>query len=174
MITQNYENFLACLITSEAKGLLPATRTNGDDVYVAGYVYSTFGQSTTTNFVTTSGAGIWVGSGNTPATKGDYALENRITSGLSKVGNTTVNVDEDNGNPYIRMDFILENTSGADITIKEVGYVQTLRYSASKSGAASTSSTFLIDRTVLESPVTIPAGGTGTIRYILKTVVSGS
>lgn len=113
-------------------------------------------------YTSSSGASyswICVGSGTTPATVDDYKLENLITSGLS--GLLSMSVDEDKDATYI---LTLTNTSGSDITIGEVGmlcpYFQT--------NSNSFRELALMERTVLDSPFTIPAGGVGVLNYAIK------
>jgi hypothetical protein len=110
--------------------------------------------------------GIWLGSGTTPPTEMDYNLESRITSGLA-VSGTVVTYDADqNGNPYLVYLFSLTNTSSSTITISEIGYVQQM----SGSGYGS-DSYILLDRTVLENPITIEPGEDAAVKYELKAIL---
>ena len=102
---------------------------------------------------------IVLGSGTTPATVDDYKLENQITSGLT--GTTAITVDEDNDAIYV---LTLTNTSSEDITIGEVGIFA----SCFTKNSSSSTALFLLERTVLDAPITIPAGGIGTIDYSIK------
>ena len=105
-----------------------------------------------------SSTGVVLGSGSTPPTLDDYTLEEMIESGLSgSVTNTAV--DE---NHNVTKTYTITNTSDEDITITEIGihgwaYTQENRNSVC----------LLIDRTLLEEPVTIPAGGVGIVTYTL-------
>lgn len=98
-----------------------------------------------------NGSGIVVGAGNTPPTINDYKLENQITNGIT----SSIGFSE-NGRVIT-----ITNTSADNITIKEIGFVG----SAYKS---SSGYSCLIDRTLLETPLTIPAGGVGIITYNLS------
>lgn len=106
--------------------------------------------------------GIVIGSGTTPATYHDYKLENMITSGLSA---TRVYAD---GKTRIT----LTNNSGGDITIGEIG-VQMYSYTTalSTSNNETGRKVVLVERTVLDSPMTIPNGGSGVIDYEITTTI---
>ena len=110
-------------------------------------------------YLSNSNNGIVVGSGRTPATIDDYKLESMITSGLS--ASIAKSIDSDN-DTIIALTFT--NTSSADITIGEIGYVGTVYIDNNFGG----SKYVLLERTVLDSPVTIPAGGIGKIEYSIK------
>ena len=97
-----------------------------------------------------SSSGVTLGSGSTPATVDDYKLESAITKGLS------VSITRIYENP-VKLVILITNTSDAPITIAEVGW-------QSLFGGAYA----LADRTVLDTPVTIPAGGIGKIEYEIK------
>lgn len=86
--------------------------------------------------------GIAFGSGTTPPQKTDYKLENYITTGLTYSGNNTNQTDGITN--WVQT---VQNTSTAQITITEVG----LFAKYYKSGFA----TFLLTRTVLDTPVVL-------------------
>jgi hypothetical protein len=115
-----------------------------------------------TFYTNPSGSGPWfvVGRGTTPATLDDYALENMIRSGLTCTVSTAV--DEDNDAVY---KLTLTNTSSEDITIGEVG-IHCQCYWGNNSSAYTCWA--LLERTVLDTPITIPAGGLGVIDYTIK------
>lgn len=106
------------------------------------------------DFWTSSGC-IIIGSGTTPPTVDDYKLESQITSGIT---GSIASKFSDEG--LLVFTLTLNNTSSADITIGEVGYAAGVPTSSSSSGAAA-----LLERTVLDEPITIPAGGVGQILY---------
>lgn len=103
-------------------------------------------------------AGILLGSGTTPPTIDDYKMESLISSGFS----TTVGVSLDDNNDAVHI-ITVTNTSDGDIVVGEVGYS-----GVAYSGAGSGMYIVLMDRTVLDSPVTIPAGGVGKITYTIR------
>ena len=87
--------------------------------------------------------GIAFGSGTTPPQKTDYKLENYITTGLTYSGNNT-NVTDGVAN-WVQT---VQNTSTAQITITEVGLF-------TKYDDSDRFSSFLITRTVLDTPVVL-------------------
>lgn len=107
--------------------------------------------------------GVCVGRGNTPADKTDYQLENLISSGLNQLSRTNALNILDNGIEIVYA-FILQNVSEEDITISEIGLMAGSYSSASNNAYYA----LLVDRTVLDVPVTIPAGETKTISYTIR------
>lgn len=108
---------------------------------------------------TNNSCGVFFGSGSTPATKDDYTLEAPITAGLTITNPTKFNcVDEGQGKWVISASYVLTNTTDADIIIWEVGVVTTLY-------ASNTYRPFLMERTVLTEPITIPAGESKLVTY---------
>jgi len=110
--------------------------------------------------------GVWIGSGNTPATENDYFLETPITSGCS--GNITQDsiYDAETNTVKTRLVITITNNSSSDITINEICKTDIFP-TATVKGANTNSGRkgVMIDRSVLESPVTIPAGTAGVIYY---------
>lgn len=89
------------------------------------------------------GRGIAFGSGTTPPQKTDYKLENYITTGLTYSGNNTNQTDG-----IVNWVQTVQNTSTAQITITEVGLF-------SKYSNSDDYNTFLLTRTVLDTPVVL-------------------
>ena len=87
--------------------------------------------------------GIAFVSGTTPPQKTDYKLENYITTGLTYSGNNTNTADG-----VANWVQTVQNTSTAQITITEVGLF-------SKYDNSDTYNTFLLTRTVLDTPVVL-------------------
>ena len=177
MITKNFKMLLAMILGSNgatsSKGLVEVKDFDGNTKYM-GYTLNGFPGTVTRNVYVTGAtvSGIMIGSGNTAPTENDYRLEQRITSGLTPSTPTVDFYVDANGNPYEEIMFTLTNTTGDDIVVKEIGYVQTLKISSTTGGAATTNGNFLLDRTVLETPVTVPANDSAAIKYRLKTELS--
>lgn len=120
---------------------------------------------------TATSAGISVGSGDTAATDEDYNLASTITSGLSGTITNTHGMDSDK--PYVTYNVVLSNSTAADIVVKEIGAKINIPCQSSAGATGSSSNKVcLIDRTVLSTPVTVPAGGNAAILYTLKTSYS--
>lgn len=174
MITNGFKNLMKQVLSSggNSEGLLPIKDVGGTIRYLADYTAYPYTVNTGFSLVAAN-AGISVGSGNTASTDGTYQLETTITSGLSGSVTVSKTVDQ-NDNSSIILELSLTNTSGSDITIKEIGYKQTFSASATQSGTTTDDYVFLIDRTVLSSPLTIAASGTALIQYTLTTKYGSS
>ena len=176
MITKIFKYFMAAVLESngnnnttgkwEVKNTQNQTRYLGFHIgYFPTNIYSTV------SFATAS-PGIQVGTGNTAPTEDDFRLASQITSGMTATSPTmTRNLDND-GNPYLEFVFVLSNSTGNDITVSEVGYVQYLYSASSQGGMDSSLSAYMLDRTVLSTPVTVPANDSAAIKYTLKTIIS--
>ena len=103
----------------------------------------------------TYSSGVMFGTNSTPPTFEDYTINNTgvtVTGTIAK----TVNIN-DNGSVTAVLNCTLTNTGETEITISEVG----LKASFTNTGSV------LFDRTVLDTPVTIPAGGVGQVEYTI-------
>lgn len=181
MITKNFKSLLGVILQTyyygnpnrDGYGMLEAVDVNGDPQYLINYVSSGFPASVSRD-VTLSAAsdGISVGGGDDAASEDDYNLKNTITSGISlQLANVTPGLDD--GDPYIEYVIAVTNNGDADVTINEIGYKQSM-YSRSSQGTVGTFSPakiFLLDRTVLATPLTIAPGRSGVINYTLKTKI---
>ena len=176
MITSNFKKFLMLLLasqgTSSALSMVPVKTPTGSTKYIAPS-FSAFPGEPAMFFTTSmSDYGIHVGSGSTPPAESDYALEQPITSGLTATSpSITVNYDAA-GNPYKDILLTLSNTTSSDITITEVGYYVRMVYWDTQGVTTNNKMAFMIDRTLLDSPLTIPANGAGVLKYQLKTIIS--
>ena len=176
MITNNFKAYMALILTANSngacKGVLPVVDTAGNTRYAANNVYNSMPSDTSTNLTLSANErGISFGSGSTAPSASDSNLEATITSGLAAMITRSTGLD-DNGNPYLRFDIVLSNTSDSAITVKEIGYKQYLRCSDALNGSTINSRSCLLDRSIFASPVTIPADDYVIIRYTLKTILS--
>lgn len=117
---------------------------------------------------TTPIRGVVFGTGTTAPTENDYKLSGDAIAGLSN-SNITMNEEAtyDDSGAAITVVYTISNTTGAEITIGEVGLLDTLKTKES-SVYAEKYHTILWERTVLGSPVTIPAGGVGQVTYTIR------
>lgn len=120
-------------------------------------------QLPTTYASSSSGAypGVYFGTGSTPASKADYTLESPITSGLSISSGTRLYADEGNGVHSYHATFVVKNTGSAEINISEIGLFSSVNSSTSKFYCV------LMERTVLDAPITIAPGETKLVTYKL-------
>lgn len=110
----------------------------------------------------TNGLGyIVLGSGTTAPTADDYRLESPITTNLSC---DSVSVSRNTTIKTYTATF--SNSGTSDITVTEIGYVSRIIYTYSN--WEHIYDNFLMDRTVLDTPITIPAGESRTVTYELS------
>lgn len=116
----------------------------------------------------TISTGVYFGSGSTPAKLDDYTLEIPITSGL-KISNPSSEMYKKDGDKYFYLaDFVLRNTSSSDITVSEAGLFVPLyngSWPADQNSYYVKAYSTMIDRTVLDTPVVIPAGEARLFTY---------
>ena len=172
MFTKWFKKAVKCMIPSTfgySKGNIAFSTTFKDITGVNRYIIAPIWADNMYAYTNTASAvGITVGSGNTPATDEDYCLETPITSGLTGV--IAFSKGNDSGDiPWLSMNIVLQNSTNSDITVKEIGLKGAMHYGNTAGGARSSQAVFLIDRTVLATPVTIPAGSNAAIIYTLKT-----
>jgi len=116
----------------------------------------------TINSTGTMGNGyLMLGTGTTAPTADDYHLESPITTNLSC---DSVSVSRTSLIKTYTATFT--NSGSSDITVTEVGFIVYILYVYSNHDEKSDN--FLMDRTVLETPITIPAGESRTVTYELS------
>lgn len=171
MITRNFKNLLASTLESAgaAYGYLPIQNVVGR-MYYLNPNYDRFPYSRTNTFTTaTATAGISIGRSSDPESEADYNLHDTITSGVNvAITNTIVGCDSP-GDPYLRYHLTITNTTDTPITIGEVGYKQVVRAASGPGRNENLDVTVLIDRTVLDVPITLAGRDAGVIVYKLKT-----
>lgn len=91
----------------------------------------------------------------------DFRLESQITTNLSC---DSVSVSRNTTVKTYTATF--SNSGTSDITVTEVGYVSRIIYTYNNFNDVYDN--FLMDRTVLETPITIPAGESRTVTYELS------
>lgn len=111
--------------------------------------------------------GVSFGTGTTPATPSDYCLENILTSAkISVSSQSEVSFSRLDTYEEYSVTFGITNKTDADIVISEVGLTTEPYYLAN--GNQYTYRYALVDRTVLDTPVTIPAGQSKQITYTIR------
>ena len=105
-------------------------------------------------------AGAIIGTGTTPPTKEDYKLSGDVISTFAYTSALTITPDDDGFT--ISTVYTITNTSDSPFTIGEIGL---MAGTANSSGA---SKKYLLERTVLDEPLTIEAGGVGQLTYNIR------
>jgi len=165
MITKNWYNYFKSI--NGFNVIANAARTTDGTIVNCGYSTSNASimldslmmRNTTVIYKTTT-SGIVLGSGTTPPTINDFRLESQITSGLHC---SVASVYHSEG--YVTRNITATNISDYEITIAEIGY-QCQIYTGENT--TSGSKFVLMDRSLLQVPVTIPAGGVGVISYTIR------
>lgn len=117
-------------------------------------------------YTSTAYNGVVFGTGNVAPTIDDYKLSGELVTGLNTSNVTFVTTDTyENGRRTRTVVYTISNTADADITIGEVGLVGFIRGASSSSSSYTYNNQVLLERTALEEPVTIPAGGVGRVTY---------
>ena len=108
--------------------------------------------------------GIYIGTGGTAPTPDDYTLESPLTSSsvsrTSGVSNASAILDENNNVIGVRRMITYQNITSNNIVVREIGTFWQVFYSGS-----SITKLFLIERTVLDEPVTLEPNGTITVAF---------
>lgn len=145
---------------------VPIKNTSNQTRYLASGSYLNIGNATSIQGNAIN-AGISVGTSDTPATDEDYILGATITSGLSGVVTNTHGMDDND--PYVIFNVVLSNTTTSDIVVKEIGLKISMSSGSSPNSTSGiSSSAVLVDRTVLDTPLTVPARGNAALQYKLK------
>lgn len=110
--------------------------------------------------------GVALGDGDAPATLSDYKLSGNILSTFSYSCSVVRETDEDGSS--LSNCITITNTGSDDMTIKEVGLFSHCNAYRTAPGGAVTGKPCLIERTVFDSPITIPAGGVGQVTYTIR------
>lgn len=183
MLTNNFKKILFKYIfgfSANSTGGDPPTNysnrptlisTSGSSLYMTdngygsgsiGMWFSAVNSLSTVNTTPTNGRGyIILGSGTTEPTPEDYCLESQITENLSC---DSVSVSRNTTIKTYTATF--SNSGTSPMTVTEIGYVS--RTSYAYNAGENSFDNFLMDRTVLDTPVTIPAGESRTITYTLS------
>lgn len=170
MITRNIKNLTAMVLqsTSTVFGSLMVRGVNGKPYYAHG-AFSFPGSRAESYTLTADAAGVSFGTGSTPASEDDINLERTITSGITVTQTSRVAGCDAPGNPFLRYTYTITNTGSDPLTIREVGYKQSVKCATTPGRTNSVDVVCLLDRTVLDSPLEIASGDAAVLVYKLKT-----
>ena len=177
MFTKNYWNILSSFALGGGADKI-LTKTNGTTYTLEGKhaVATPFGCTVTNILTKYNTGGVIFGDGTTPPTPDDYALSGNIVTGINGSRTRQGSIDELGHNNIFT--FTLTNTNSTDVTIREVGFLYGTslesRYLSSDSSTSLTQTTLnvsmplLVNRIVLDEPITISAGGVGQVTVNLR------
>ena len=106
--------------------------------------------------------GVLFGDGNTAVTINDHCLSGNVIPLSSDNVRVSITNEASDSGLTVKARYTITNVASTDITIREVGLMEGYRYHNDSSDAA-----VLVDRTVLDTPVTIPAGDVGQVEYTI-------
>lgn len=170
MITSNFYRSVGVMFKTVSAAKVKNVSGNTKTCYHPGstYLYNWYiGGSTNGSSlfyapqVTSSNGGVWFGTGNTPPTFDDYKLSGTQVLGLAATKVLTLDEDDEGGG--ITGTYTLINNNASEVTISEVGLFAPIFTSANKIDTYQ-----MWERTVLDNPVTIPAGGVGKVTYTVR------
>ena len=132
------------------------------------FSYTEWGNSVNRITLFKKSLSVRVGTGATDVDEEDYQLEADVTSSFTQVALSVQPSVSADGHQIITITWTGMNNSANDITIKEIGLVKSFPMFVSSSIGTSqlgaiVSENILIARYILEEPVTINAGDSGTI-----------
>ena len=107
-----------------------------------------------------SGGGVIFGTGNAAPTINDTTLSGNLVSGFSY--NSNVSAERGADGVTLTALYTVINNNAEAITISEVALIANLYNNSTQAMYKG-----LLDRTVLDTPVTIPAGGVGQVEYAI-------
>lgn len=162
MFTLNWYKALGVGISGKYISLTNTSGGTGCAVYnstsVSNMIYDAFNNGGKASYTGGSNKTPYIvfGTGNEPPTLSDIKLSGSVVSGIT-VTHTFSGTRADDGTNEITGIFTIANGNTTDITIGEVGVV----YYDGKAAV-------LYERTVLDNPVTIAAGGVGQVTYTIR------
>ena len=113
-----------------------------------------------------TGSGIVFGNGTKEVSFDDYALSGDIFTTFTATSGYTFSHDVDG--MTVTTTATLTNTGTSDFTVSEVGLYGWQSAYTSQTTSSTTMCRFMVERTVLDTPVTIPAGGIGQVTYTIR------
>ena len=117
--------------------------------------------------------GIRVGSGTTAPTEDDYNIQSQISFSVIDGSATLYDYGVDSsGNPYTQILLAIKNKGSSPFTVSEICYFGNMDVKSSPNASSGGNQAILVDRTVLDTPVEIPAGETAEILYTIKCAIS--
>lgn len=120
-----------------------------------------------TSYTTNTFYGVAFGDGTVPPTVEDVKLSGKQHTWIQS-SNTTCELSygEDTDDLLVTAVYTINNTTGSDVTISEVGFFGCTQFYNSSIGYRYIP--VLLERTLLDVPITIPAGGVGKVTYTIR------
>lgn len=172
MVTRNFKNMLEMVLTASATQYAGCQVIDVDGrSWFLNRKFTSFPYSITASLTTTANAaGISIAAGDPISAREDDSmvnLINTITSGVTLTLVSTTSGTDSFGAPYVEYKITITNTGSEALTIREVGYKQKLHCMKYVGDSGDSEVVFLLDRTVLETPLVIQPGDAGVLHYRL-------
>ena len=174
MITKNAKTALASLFSFTSSGqynYMPMTDVSGATRYIGwnNQGWPSVSYNYLVSFSTRlNSAGIKVGSSNAAESASDYTLASLITAGISGSVVLHSRTVDASGNSKVTLIVTVTNTGATDVTISEIGYFVQMKGGTTVGSTSTTIYYIMLDRTLLDTPVTIPANSSATITYVIQ------
>lgn len=175
MLTNNYYSLLGmCLTSNVTTTYHPFSTTDGNiknyryySNQASSYVETGLGFAYAGTVVkSVNEAGIIFGDGTTAPTASDYAISGKAISGLTISTIKTADISEP-GTIAKSVLYTITNGNAKAITISEIAYIYNL-YGYNDNSSTLNAVYTMLDRTVLDTPITIDPGGVGQITYTIN------
>lgn len=173
MFTKNIFAWLASPGTSERHSICNVTNTSGTKqiLWTNGKSVNVcdFGTSLHKLVTALNGNCVMIGTGSTPPTRNDYHLESPITSGITITNGTITTVRADDDRILMAANYTVQNNVTEDLVISEIGaFANVTGYEGATTSQGTVTVTALMERTVFDTPVTIPTGESRIIQYVIR------
>lgn len=163
MFTKNWYTAIAARMLS-ASAVFKVRRMNGQEqaLYPSQY-FKPFNhmKSLQSNLGNSGLSGVVLGTGTTPATSDDITLAGNVISTYTYTS-SAVAQQTDNGYEATAT-YTITNTGTDAFTVSELCF-----FASAYNSDSSSSGPMLLERTVLENPLTIEAGGIGVLTYTIR------
>lgn len=160
MITNHYKKWLAGYLTAETVAI---KTVDGTEYEQKPYLFQSLASELGTfwtNTSVTNARGVAFARGCTAPTEDDYTIDGVINTTYTATVQLVPGTDDQGS--YITALYTITNTDTASMTIESVCLFIAAFY------AQSYAYRMLADHTVLDEPVTIPAGGVGQVTYKIR------
>lgn len=169
MLTKNFYNYMMARASkmTVTNGLLLPDGT----VQNAGY-YSSISSEVLLDIIDTlkkpsnttiTTNGVFIGTGVTPATAADSGLESYLMSGFSMANPSAPAISAETDHVSISATYSITNTGDTALAISEIGLFGNVY-----TGSGPSTTVVLLDRTVLEEPITINPGISKMLTYTIR------
>ena len=112
-----------------------------------------------------AGGGVILGTGTTPPTLDDYMLSGDLITTFTSSSTINITNNPELNEAFLTTIFTITNSGTDAFTIGEIGLIGNIK---SNNTGTSVSDMSLLERTVLDSPVTIEASGVGQVTYTIR------